>query len=64
MAKVVLFGVGYGVSIEHKGVWHRFDCKIDMQIEENDALADVKTKAWNTVYAEVEKQFKNAIETI
>lgn len=64
MARVESFEVEYGLSIEHKGVWHRFGCKINTTVEPDDSLAEVKTKAWNTVYAEVEKQFKNVIETI
>jgi len=64
MAKVKAFRAGYGTSFQtggQNGPWHKVTCEIEIEIEGNDNVEDVKRKAWNTVEAEVEKQVDEII---
>ena len=56
MAKVKSFTAEFGTSMEIKGMWYKFNSGIELEIEPNDDVADVKEKAWNTVINEIEKQ--------
>ena len=63
MAKVKSFKAGRGVTIEKNGVYHKFNCEIEIEIEENDNTQEIKNRAWNTVDTELEKQISNVLET-
>lgn len=56
MAKVKSFKAEFGTSMEIKGMWYKFNSGIELEIEPDDDVADVKEKAWNTVINEIEKQ--------
>jgi hypothetical protein len=56
MAKLKSFKVEYGSSVEIKGTWHKFNCGVELEIEDGDDTDAVKKRAWNTVYNEIEKQ--------
>ena len=62
MAKVKTFAAEYGMSIEIRGVWHKFSCKIEAETEPGDDLINLKEKTWNTVLMEIEKQVKAVLE--
>jgi DNA/RNA endonuclease YhcR with UshA esterase domain len=64
MAKVTRFSSVFGMSLEIKGVWHKFQCGIEIEPEEGDDLEKIKEKAHNTVVLEVEKQFQKALESM
>lgn len=64
MAKVTSFGSTFGMSLEIKGVWHKFQSSITIEPEEGDDMEEVKKKAHNTVQLEVEKQFNEALEAM
>ena len=61
MAKLKTFTVGYGLSIQVKEIWHKFSCEVGVELEKTDDIIEVKEKAWNTAFNEVEKQFQNVI---
>ena len=61
MAKIKTFRAEYGTSVEVKGTWHKLNCAVEIEIEAADNFAEVKEKAWNTVYAELEKQLAELI---
>jgi hypothetical protein len=61
MAKVKSFHSSFGMSLDIKGTWHKFQCGIEVEVEEGDDLAKVKEMAHNTVQVEVEKQINAAI---
>ena len=56
MAKLVKFSTGTGVSLQVKDVWYKFNCEIELELQEGDDIPTVKKKAWDTVTKEVEKQ--------
>lgn len=56
MAKVKSFKAEFGMSAEIKDVWYKFYSGIELEIEPDDDVSEVKEKAWNTVTHEVEKQ--------
>ena len=58
MAKVTSFTAGYGFSGSINGQWHKFNCEITIEIEGTDNVQQVKEKAWNTCYQEIEKQIQ------
>ena len=58
MARVSSIRTEYGVSAEIKGSWHKFYVGVEVVVDENDDLEKVKKRAWNTCYAEIEKQIK------
>lgn len=62
MAKVKTFHSSFGVSLDIKGIWHKFQAGIEIELEEGDNFEEVKQKAHNTVQVEVEKQIQKAIE--
>jgi hypothetical protein len=62
MAKVKSFRAETGVSVELKGQWYKFYTAIELELEEGDDTAEVKKKAWNTVHAEIEKQFTELLQ--
>jgi hypothetical protein len=64
MAKVKSFHSSCGISLDIKGTWHKFQCGIEVEIEEGDDLAKVKEMAHNTVQVEVEKQIQGAIDAM
>lgn len=59
MAKVKSFRAEYGTSIEINGIWHRLGCIIEIEPDESDDIAEIKEKAWKTVFTEVEEQIKD-----
>lgn len=62
MAKVKTFGTSYGLTLEHKGIYHKFNSMIEVELEEADDTEKVKEVAWNTVKEEVAKQVKELFE--
>lgn len=62
MAKVKSFKASYGISAEMQGIWHKFESGIEIEVEPEDNLDDVKRKAWNTVKHEVEKKVLEVAE--
>lgn len=58
MAKVKEFKAGYGFSGSINGQWHKFSTEITIEIEGTDNIAEVKEKAWNTCYQEIQKQIQ------
>lgn len=62
MAKVKTFRAEYGCSAEINKTWHRFHCAIELEMEDGDAVPDIKDRAWNTVISEVEKQIKETLK--
>lgn len=64
MAKVTKFSSVFGMSLEIKGIWHKFQCGIEIEPEEGDDLEKIKEKAHNTVQLEVEKQLQAAIDAM
>ena len=62
MAKVKTFTSGYGFSGSINGQWHKFNTEITIEIEPGDNIAEIKEKAWNTCYQEVEKQIQQLTE--
>jgi len=64
MAKVKSFKAEYGMSVELGGVWNKFYCGIELELENGDDTQDVKKKAWNTVVLEVEKQVEDAVRVL
>ncbi|MFW6311216.1 MAG: hypothetical protein ACOC1K_03165 [Nanoarchaeota archaeon] len=61
MARVKSFTAGRGVTIEHRGIYHKFNCSIEIEIEEGDDTTDIKEKAWNTVDKELEKKIDEVL---
>jgi len=64
MVKVRSFKAEYGMSVELNGVWNKFYCGIELELENEDDTQDVKKKAWNTVVLEVEKQVEDAVRVL
>ena len=62
MPKIKGFKTGYGLSVEIKGVWHKLNCEIELELLEGEDFPSTKEKAWNTVVDEVEKQIQRIIE--
>lgn len=62
MPKVKSFKAESGVSLELKGVWYKFYAGIELEIEPDDNVAEVKRKAWNTVNDEIEKQVQEVVK--
>lgn len=62
MAKVKSFGSSFGMSLDIRGVWHKFQSTIEIEIEDGDDIAKVKEMAHATVQLEVEKQVQEAID--
>jgi hypothetical protein len=58
MAKVISFRAEYGTSVEVRGTWHKLYCAIEIQPDEGESVSDIKDKAWNTVFSEIESQIK------
>ena len=56
MARVKQFKAGLGLSIEINGVWHKFNCEVDVEPDENDDMEQVKSRAWDTVSDQIYKQ--------
>ena len=63
MAKVKTFKAEYGMSIEIRGVWHKFGCSVEVEAEPDDDPVKLKEKTWNTVLLEIEKQVKIVLDT-
>lgn len=59
MAKVKAFRAEYGTSVEVRGIWHKLYCAIEIEPDENEDVTEVKNKAWNTVFTEIENQIKD-----
>lgn len=64
MAKVKTFQSSFGMSLEIKGVWHKFGSAIEVEIEEQDDFDKVKRMAHDTVQLEVEKQIHSAMDAM
>lgn len=64
MSKVVKFSTEYGLSVQIKDIWHKFGCGIEVEIEPNDDVKEVKERAWNTVIGEVERQMKTVLSEL
>lgn len=58
MAKVKSFKAEFGTSVEIRGTWYKFNSGIELEVEPNDDVAEVKERAWNTVIHEVDKQIR------
>lgn len=58
MAKVHSVKVEYGVSAEIKGNWHKLYIGVEVLVDEGDDFGQVKKRAWNTCYSEIEKQIQ------
>lgn len=60
--KLKEFSVGYGMSVEHRGTWYKFNSGATVEFTK-DATAEEratgKEMAWNTCYDEVEKQIND-----
>lgn len=63
MPKVKAIKAEYGASVEIKGVWHKFNFGIELELSENDDSDIVKEKAWNTCEVEIEKQIQQIISS-
>lgn len=61
MAKVKTVEASYGTSVEFQGVWHKFQFSMALDVEDGDNVADVKSKLWNTVVLEVQKQIEQLV---
>lgn len=59
MAKVKSFTASVGVSLEINNVWYKFHTGIEVEPDENEDIAEVKKKAWNTCHVELEKQIED-----
>lgn len=62
MAKVSKIEASYGTSAEIKGMWHKFQFSMEIELAEDDNLEENKEKLWNTVQFEVEKQVEDLIK--
>lgn len=62
LAKVRTFKAEAGISFEYKGMWHKFHTGIELEIEPQDNIADVKRKAWNTVEHELANQIDKTLK--
>lgn len=62
MARLRMFRAGHGLSVEVKGVWHRIDCAVEIELEEGDSSDAIKRKAWETVDREIEKRLEEISE--
>ncbi len=60
--KVVKFGSSFGMSLDIRGTWHKFQSSIEIEIEDGDDFEKAKRMAHNTVQLEVEKQIQEAID--
>lgn len=64
MAKVKEITVETGLSIEYStNTWYKFRYAMTLEIEEGDKLSEVKNKAWDMAYKEVEKQVSELINS-
>lgn len=64
MAKVKEFTVETGLSIEYSAnTWYKFRYAMTVELEEGDKLSEVKNKAWDVAYREVEKQLTELISS-
>jgi hypothetical protein len=64
MAKIKEFTAEYSQSLQLKDSWYRVGAKITLEMEPNDDVATMKQRAWNTVEVEVERQFKEIIDSL
>lgn len=64
MAKVKEFTAEFGMSVELKGQWYKYGCKLTVEVEPKDNVAEVKQKTWNTAITEVEKQIKETLDDL
>lgn len=64
MAKVKTFTSNYGMSLEIKEIWYKFQAGIEVEVEEGDDLEKVKKMAHNTVQVEVEKQLQAVVDAM
>jgi len=61
MASIKSIKAEYGASVEYKGVWHKFNFGIELELEKGEDSAKIKEKAWNTCEQEIEKQIQQII---
>jgi hypothetical protein len=64
MAKVSHFSSKFGMSLEIKDVWYKFESAITIEVDEGDNLEEVKKKAHNTVQVEVENQLQAVVDSL
>lgn len=64
MAKVKTFHSSFGMSLDIRGVWHKFQAGIEIELEDDDDIAKVKEMAHNTVQLEVQNQLQQALDAI
>lgn len=55
------FKVSFGMTAVIRDVYHKFNCEVEIELEEGDNPEEVKKKAWNTVISEIERKVQEAI---
>jgi len=62
MARMRTFRAMRGITVEHRGIWKKFECAVEIELEGGDDYEGVKEKAWRTVEAELVKQLDAAAD--
>jgi len=56
MAEVKTVEISRGVTIEKNGVYHKFNCGLEIELSEGDDPQKCREKGWNTVERELERK--------